>query len=40
MRLVSNGTPVAAALNLTLTMAGGVVAGWMGLIAGRALVGQ
>jgi CrcB protein len=40
MRLVSDGTPVAAALNLTLTVAGGVVAGWMGVIAGRALVGQ
>ena len=40
MRLVSEGAPVVAALNLALTLAGGVVAGWMGVITARAVVGS
>ena len=40
MRLVEEGAPMTAALNLALTVAGGFMAGWLGLIAAREMLGR
>ena len=38
--LGGHGAPAAAALNALLTLAGGFAAGWIGLMAGRQLIGR
>jgi CrcB protein len=40
MRLLQEGAPDSAALNALATIGGAFVAGWLGIIAGRELVGQ
>jgi CrcB protein len=40
LRLVSSGAPGAAMMNMAVTLAGGLAAGWLGLIAARALLGR
>jgi CrcB protein len=40
MRLVEEGAPAGAALNLVLTVAGGAAAGWLGLAAARGMLGR
>jgi CrcB protein len=39
-RLLQEGAPGAAGLNVLLTAAGGFAAGWLGLVAARQLFGQ
>jgi fluoride exporter len=40
MRLFEEGAPATAAINLAVTILGGLAAGWLGLIAGREVFGQ
>jgi CrcB protein len=40
MRLFEEGAPSAAAANLAVTLCGGMVAGWLGLLAARTLLGR
>lgn len=40
MRLVEEGAPTTAALNLALTVMGGFMAGWLGLITAREILGR
>jgi CrcB protein len=40
MRLFSDGAPAAAAANVALTMAGGLMAGWLGLLTAREIMGR
>ena len=40
MRLVEEGAPTTAALNLALTVVGGFMAGWLGLITAREILGR
>jgi fluoride exporter len=40
MRLVEEGTPAIAAVNVALTLLGGFTAGWLGLMTARALLGR
>lgn len=40
MRLVEEGAPMTAALNLALTVMGGFMAGWLGLITAREMLGR
>ena len=40
MRLVEEGAPMTPALNLALTVVGGVMAGWLGLITAREMLGR
>lgn len=40
MRLFEQGAPVTAALNAALTVLGGWLCGWLGLLAARALLGR
>ena len=40
MRLVEEGAPMTAALNLALTVVGGFMAGWLGLITAREILGR
>jgi fluoride exporter len=40
MRLVEEGVPVTAVVNLAVTLFGGLLAGWAGLMTARAVVGQ
>jgi CrcB protein len=40
MRLVDEGSIVAAGLNVLLTVGGGLAAGWLGLAAARGLLGR
>ena len=40
MRLVEEGAPTTAALNLALTVVGGFMAGWLGLITAREIFGR
>jgi CrcB protein len=40
MRLVEEGAPTTAALNLALTVVGGFMAGWLGLITAREMLGR
>jgi fluoride exporter len=40
MRLFEEGAPTAAAANVVLTMVGGLVAGWLGLLTARELLGR
>jgi fluoride exporter len=39
-RLIQEGAPPAAALNALLTIVGGFVAGWLGLVCARQALGQ
>jgi CrcB protein len=40
MRLLAEGAPAAAALNLALTLPGGLMAGWLGLVTAREILGR
>jgi fluoride exporter len=40
MRLFEGGAPGTAALNVALTLLGGLTAGWLGLFTARAIVGR
>jgi CrcB protein len=40
MRLFEEGAPVMAALNLAVTVLGGFVTGWLGLVAARQIFGR
>jgi CrcB protein len=40
MRLFEEGAPVTGIVNLALTLVGGLLAGWVGLITARAVVGH
>jgi CrcB protein len=40
MRLFEEGAPATAALNLALTLLGGAMAGWLGLITAREILGR
>ena len=40
LRLVSSGAPGTAMVNVLVTLAGGLAAGWLGLITSRALLGR
>ena len=40
MRLVEEGAPMTAASNLALTVVGGFMAGWLGLITAREILGR
>ena len=40
MRLFEEGAPATAALNLALTLLGGLIAGWLGLITAREILGR
>ena len=40
MRLFEEGAPATAALNLALTLLGGFMAGWLGLITAREILGR
>ena len=40
MRLFEEGAPATAALNLALTVLGGFMAGWLGLITAREILGR
>jgi fluoride exporter len=39
-RLIQDGAPTAAALNALLTLGGGFLAGWLGLVCARQALGQ
>ena len=39
LTLFANGFPVAAAVNVAITLAGGLAAGWLGLLLARQIVG-
>ena len=40
MRLFEEGAPATAAVNLALTLIGGFMAGWLGLLAARGVLGR
>ena len=40
MRLLEEGAPATAALNLALTLLGGFMAGWLGLVTAREILGR
>jgi fluoride exporter len=40
MRLFEEGAPATAVVNLALTVIGGFIAGWLGLVAARELLGR
>jgi fluoride ion exporter CrcB/FEX len=40
MRLFEEGAPATAALNLALTVLGGLMAGWLGLVTAREILGR
>ncbi len=40
MRLFEESAPAAAAVNLAVTILGGLAAGWLGLVAGREIFGR
>ena len=40
MRLIEEGAPTTATLNLALTLLGGFMAGWLGLLAARGVLGR
>lgn len=40
MRLFEEGAPATAALNLALTLLGGFMAGWLGLVTTRGILGR
>ena len=40
MRLFEEGAPATATLNLALTMLGGFMAGWLGLVTAREILGR
>ena len=40
MRLFEEGAPAAAFVNLGLTVIGGLMAGWLGLVAAREVLGR
>jgi CrcB protein len=40
MRLIEEGAPAAAAVNVVVTLLGGLTAGWLGLIAAREILGR
>ena len=40
MRLFEEGAPATAALNLALTVLGGFMAGWLGLVTAREILGR
>jgi len=40
MRLFEEGAPASAAANVALTMLGGLMAGWLGLLAAREIIGR
>jgi CrcB protein len=40
MRLLEEGAPATAALNLALTLLGGFIAGWLGLVTAREILGR
>src|SRR5688572_14853200 len=40
MRLFGEGAPTAAAAKVALTMVGGLIAGWLGLLTARELLGR
>jgi CrcB protein len=40
MRLFEEGAPTMAAVNMAITVVGGLVAGWAGLITARQILGQ
>jgi CrcB protein len=40
MRLFEEGAPAAAAVNLAFTVLGGALAGWLGLVAAREVLGR
>jgi fluoride exporter len=40
MRLVEEGAPTTAALNFALTVVGGFMAGWLGLVTAREMLGR
>jgi CrcB protein len=40
MRLFEEGAPATAALNLALTLPGGFMAGWLGLVTAREILGR
>jgi CrcB protein len=40
MRLFEEGAPVTAAINMGLTVMGGLVAGWLGLVTARLVLGR
>ena len=40
MRLLEEGAPAKAALNLVLTLLGGFMAGWLGLVTAREILGR
>lgn len=40
MRLVEEGAPGTAFLNVAVTLAGGLLAGWLGLVAAREFLGR
>ncbi len=40
MRLFGEGVPAAAAVNVAVTLAGGLMAGWVGLLTARAVLGR
>ena len=40
MRLFEEGAPATAAVNLALTVVGGLMAGWLGLVAAREVLGR
>ena len=40
MRLFEEGAPSAAFVNVGLTVIGGLVAGWLGLVAAREVLGR
>ena len=40
MRLVEEGAPTTAALNIGLTVVGGFMAGWLGLVTARDILGR
>ena len=40
MRLFEEGAPATAALNVALTLLGGFMAGWLGLVTAREILGR
>ena len=40
MRLIEEGAPAAAAVNVVVTLLGGLTAGWLGLITAREILGR
>lgn len=40
LRLIEEGTPATAMLNVAMTLAGGAAAGWLGLVTSRAVLAR